>query len=88
MAVLTDAGREALKKRMARDGLTYRSLASIAGYKTHAHVGELLRGTKSGLDDAAAEKIAAHLGLQFPGRFFRLSESSAAAPSANRQKAA
>lgn len=47
-----------LKALMRSHGLTQRDLANVAGYKSHAYVGKLLRGQVKTLEPTPAARIA------------------------------
>lgn len=61
------------RKKLARilviQGVTHRELAQAAGYRTHGHVGALLRGEKKTLTAEAAARIALYLGQQMEDLF-------------------
>ena len=44
-------------------GVSYRKLAEVAGYASHAHISALMQGKKTGIKPEAAHKIAAYLGM-------------------------
>jgi transcriptional regulator with XRE-family HTH domain len=52
------ANRKRLLTLMAIHDLSQRKLARIAGYKSHAYMGRLCRGTASNLEPEAALRIA------------------------------
>ena len=60
---LSPEGRDRLKAAARALHLTHRDLAGIAGYRTHTHIGKLLRGKKKGLEPKAAIRIARHFNV-------------------------
>lgn len=55
--------RKQLAKLMVIQGVSQRSLAKAAGWKTHSYLGRLLRGEVSTLDLTPAVRIAKFLGV-------------------------
>lgn len=67
-----------LCKLMVIQGVSQRSLATIAGYRSHAYLGRLMRGEVSTLEPEAALRIARHLGVGVDDLFMpRLSSDTA-----------
>lgn len=52
-----------IAKLMVIQGISQRTLAAKAGYKSHAYMGRILRGEVKTLDTDAAVRIAKHLGV-------------------------
>lgn len=52
-----------LCKLMVIQGVSQRSLATVAGYRSHAYMGRLMRGEVNTLDPEPALRIARHLGV-------------------------
>ena len=52
-----------IAKLMVIQGVSQRSLAHHAGYKSHAYMGRILRGEVKTLDPDAAVRIAKFLGV-------------------------
>jgi transcriptional regulator with XRE-family HTH domain len=52
-----------IAKLMVIQGVSQRTLAAKAGYKSHAYMGRILRGEVKTLDPAAAVRIAKFLGV-------------------------
>jgi transcriptional regulator with XRE-family HTH domain len=52
-----------ISKLMVIQGVSQRKLAEMAGYKSHAYMGRILRGEVRTLDPNAAVRIAKFLGV-------------------------
>lgn len=52
-----------IAKLMVIQGVSQRTLATQAGYRSHAYMGRILRGEVKSLDPAAAARIAKFLGV-------------------------
>lgn len=52
-----------IRKLMVIQGVSQRTLAAKAGYKSHAYMGRILRGEVKTLDPEAAVRIAKFLGV-------------------------
>lgn len=52
-----------LCKLMVIQGVSQRRLAEVAGYRSHAYLGRLMRGEVSTLEPEPALRIAKHLGV-------------------------
>lgn len=55
--------RKGLQKLMAIQGVSARSLAKAAGWKSHSYMNRLLSGEVSTLEVEPAARIARHLGV-------------------------
>ena len=55
--------RKALARLMALEGLSQRSLAVRAGWRSHSYVGRLVAGKARAVTPSAAARIAAALGV-------------------------
>ena len=60
---LTKTGRKRLLRLMDAQGVSQRRLAEMAGYRSHAYMGRLLRGEVSTLDTDPALRLAHGLGV-------------------------
>jgi transcriptional regulator with XRE-family HTH domain len=68
-----------LARLMRKNKITQRQLAEAAGWKSHGHVGNLIRGTKDSVTPASAVLIAAKLGVQTESLFMpRVSKKAVA----------
>jgi transcriptional regulator with XRE-family HTH domain len=75
-----------IAKLMVIQGISQRTLAAKAGYKSHAYMGRILRGEVKTLDPDAAVRIAKHLGVGVDDLFL-VRVSSDGAHSAERRPA-
>lgn len=53
-----------LARLMAKNKITQRQLAEAVGWKSHGHVGNLIRGSKDSVTPASAILIAEKLGVR------------------------
>lgn len=62
--------RKLLAKLMAIQGVSQRSMATTAGWKSHTYLGRLLKGTVTTLEPEPALRIAKSLGVGVDDLFF------------------
>jgi transcriptional regulator with XRE-family HTH domain len=75
--ILHKAGRKRLLKLMILNDTSQRALAAVAGYKSHAYLGRLLRGEVSSLETGPALRIAHHFKVPLEDLFLtRVSSKS------------
>jgi transcriptional regulator with XRE-family HTH domain len=65
---------------MAINNVKQRELAEAAGWKSHGHVGNLLRGTKKTVTPASAILISQRLGVKVEDLFMPRACTKSAAP--------
>lgn len=75
-----------IAKLMVIQGVSQRTLAHQAGYKSHAYMGRILRGEVTTLDPEAAVRIAKFLGVGVDDLFL-VRVSSDTGNNAQREKA-
>lgn len=82
--------RKQLAKLMVIQGISQRSLAEQAGWRSHSYLGRLLRGDVKTLDPEAAVRISCALGVGVDDLFLaRVSSHTAqTAPSKRTERAA
>lgn len=66
---LRDHKRRTLTRLMERRGISQRELAKAAGYKSHSHMGRLMRGDDDTIDTDPALRIAHYLDLPVEALF-------------------
>lgn len=79
-------GRKRLAKLLVIQDVRHRELASAVGWKSHGMVGQLLAGTRAGVEPEKALAIARYLGVDVSDLF--LTEMPSVARRASRGKAA
>lgn len=82
-------GRKRLQKLMVIQGVSARTLADVAGWKSHSLLGRILRGEVKSIDADRAMKIAYHLGVGMDDLFMtRASTDRARSVTGQRKDAA